>query len=182
MRHFALALLACLAGAGACRADTSLFGDFTVLNGAANASGGHVIFTLNGDGTIAASMVSYGDSILGFGFNSAAINLPESNFAPTAPDNTQGWSDTYGYQASGFSCSVCGLSETWTIGNPGDYTSVFQVLDGGNNSAYDFYFLGESGDWAADAVAESPVPEPSSWMLLGAGVLGLALRQRRRRG
>lgn len=179
-RHIAFALAGCLALVGACQAG-QISGDFTILNGAPSPSGGLVTFTLNGDGTISASMVSYGDTVQGFGFDSVLLDLPESNFSPTAVDNANGWSDMYGSQYSGFYCSACGLTETWTIGTTGEFSSVFDAL-GGGNSTYPLFFISEpNGDqWAADAVASTASPEPSSLMLLGAGVLGLAYRLRRR--
>ena len=178
-RHIAFALAGCLALVGACQAD-QISGDFTILNGALSPSGGLVTFTLNGDGTISASMVSYGDAVQGFSFDSVLSDLPESNFSPTAVDNAFGWSDMYGAQLSGFYCSACGLTETWTIGTTGEFSSVFDALAGGN-STYPLFFYNSNGDqWAADAVASTASPEPSSLMLLGAGVLGLAYRLRRR--
>src|SRR5208283_1738026 len=43
-------------------------------------------------------------------------------------------------------------SETFTIGNPGDYTSVYQVLNGGSNSSVDFFLYDNSGisQWGGD--------------------------------
>jgi hypothetical protein len=164
-------------------AASSLVGNFTILNGAAAPSGGEVTFSLNGDGTIAASLVSTsGNNIVGLGFDSVGVNLPESNFAPTADDNPFGWTDMYGYQPSGFLCGSCGTSETWTIGNPGDFTSVAQAL-GGTTSTYDFFLYDSANNqWAANANFSATVPEPSTWaiMLVGFGGLGMAMRSRRR--
>ena len=114
----------------------------------------------------------------GFGFDSIPINLPESNFAPTTPDNTFGWFDDYGFHHSGFGCSGCGTSETWTIGTPGEFTSVWQALGGGNAST-DFFLYGQNGDeWGANAV--SSVPEASTWMMMLFGFSGLGFAARLR--
>ena len=171
-----LSLIVCLVvfAAGASFAD-ALIGYFnldTSLN--SQPAAGQVIFTLNGNGTIAASLTSYGpNNILGFGFDSVAANLPESGFAPTIPDNPFGWLDSFGYHPSGFLCSACGLTESWVIGNPGDYTSVWQAL-GGTTASVDFFLYDSAGtESGGNAQTYSPVPEPGSLMLLGTGALGL---------
>ena len=179
-----LALVACLLvfAAGASFADAAIgyFNLDTSLNSVPAV--GQVIFTLNGNGTVAATLTDYGpDTIIGFGFNSAAVNLPESGFSPTAPDNPFGWIDSFGYQPSGFLCSACGLTESWIIGNPGDYTSVYQLLTGGAQSSVDFFLLDSAGlQWGGNAQPYSVTPEPGSLMLLGSGVLGLAGMIRRK--
>jgi hypothetical protein len=174
-------LMSGIISAAPARADL-LTADFTIDNGNPSASGGEITFVLNGDGTISADLIStLAGAFQGFGFDSVGVNLPESNFAPTTPDNTYGWSDFYGYHASGFYCSSCGTSETWTIGTPGEFTSVFQAL-GGNNASTDFFLYSQNGDqWGADAA--SAVPEGSTWamMLLGFAGLGfVGYRQRQR--
>lgn len=132
---------------------------------------GQVIFTLNGNGTIAASLTTT-SAFIGLGFNSIAYNLPESGFTPTAPDNPYGWFGSFGLLPSGYLCTSCGVSESWTIGNPGDFTSVWQALGGGNS--VDFYVTGPAGEFAGVAAPYTATPEPGSLMLLGSGVIGLA--------
>ena len=133
------------------------------------ASQGTVTFTLNGDGTIAATVsITNGTNIVGFGYNSLAVNLLESNFSPTLPGNASGWADSFGYHPSGFFCPTCGNTESFTIGNPGDFVSVFGVLDG-NTASTDFFFKDSNDrDWGAR------VPEPGSMLLLASGLVGLA--------
>jgi len=167
-----LSLIVCLVvfAVGASFAD-SLIGNLN-LDTSYNTvtSVGTVIFTLNGDGTIGATLNTT-SAYAGFGFNSVAANLPESGFTPTAPDNPYGWTGSFGYLPSGYYCSACGLQESWIIGNPGDYTSAWQALGGGNT--VDFYVTGAAGEYAGIAAAYSPTPEPGSLMLLGTGALGV---------
>lgn len=177
-----LRLVAGLAGAmlvAAAQAD-SVSGNFLHENGSPSAtSGGSVTFTLNGDGTIAASLTSLDGGIIGFGFDSVNPNLPESGFPPGQPANPYGWLGSYGYFPSGFLASTpYPASMTWTIGNPGDYSSVSQVL-GGPNLSWDFYmFSGPGNEWAA--VAAVPEPQTYAMLALGLGVLGW-MRSRRAR-
>ena len=140
---------------------------------------GQITLTLNGNGTIAASLQDYGPGdILGFGFNSSTQDLPESGFSPTAPLNPDGWTDDFGFQPSGLGCK-CGLDESWVIGNPGNYTSVLQVLTGGTaQTSVDFFLYDSNGgvQYGADEQsysATSATPEPGSFLLFGTGALGL---------
>ena len=144
-------------------------------------SQGEVTFTLNGDGTIAASLMTYYNTIVGFGFNSLAVDLPESNFAPTTPDNPYGWGDSFGSQPSGFLCSACGFDESWTIGNVGDYTSVSQVLNGGSQSTVAFFLYDSTGSQYG-AQTQAAVPEPGSLALaaIEAGLFGVLAALRRK--
>jgi hypothetical protein len=160
----------------------ALVGNFTVDNGNPSASGGQVTFSLNGDGTIAASLsTTLAGSIIGFGFDSIDLDLSESSFSPTVPNNANGWSDSYGLHNSGFSCPACGATESWTIGTSGDFTSVFQTL-GGGNATFDFLLVDSNGDqWAAEALGVTEgVPEPITLSLFGAGLVGAAALRRRK--
>ena len=162
-------------------AASTIAADFMILDGMPSAtSGGHVEFTLNGDGTISAFLTSL-TAIVGFGFDSATSNLPESNFS-VAIVNPYGWLDYYGKHGSGFLTIAGATSISWTIGNPGDFTDVFQAI-AGNAADYDFYLRDASGgEWAADAVEVSTVPLPAGAPLLLAGLGAFGLAARRRKG
>jgi hypothetical protein len=175
MKRLIVAAALCLAVVAPVHADV-IIGDFTIRDGSPSVSGGTIIFTLNPDGTISASLHSMSGDIGGFGFDSIVANLPEWNFSPTVPFNTAGWSTGYGLHASGFFClPQCGPDESWTIGNPGDFTSVLQAL-GGGTASYDFLLLNSAGAWAADVRA----PEPAVLGLLGLGLAALAFSRRRK--
>ncbi len=172
-RAMFLVLCLCLLSVGAF-AD-SVTGYFTIpLSGPPVASQGYVTFTLDSvTHAIDASLtITNGANIVGFGFNSLAVDISESNFLPTQPVNPDGWSDGFGYQPSGFYCPTCGTTETWTI--DGSYSSVYDVLNGGSQSSVDFFLYDSNGSqWGANPSPPTTTPEPSSLLLLGTGVLGV---------
>lgn len=177
-RPILLALPLLFAAVTASYAD-AVVGDFNLDTSLSPvASQGEVTFTLNADGSIAATLTTDFNNILGFGFNSSVADLPESDFSPTTPDNPDGWDDPFGYHASGFACNSCGMSESWTI--DGDYSSVDDVLDGGSNATVDFFLYDSAGNqYGADAVAATP--EPGSMILMATGLLGAFAAFRRKR-
>jgi hypothetical protein len=88
----------------------------------------------------------------------------------------------FGGFSTGFIVETPGVTQiSWTIGTPGEFTSVYQALNGVTSPA-NFAFEDNYGFWLADAQPYdvNPIPEPGSFLLLGTGVLGLigALRRR----
>jgi hypothetical protein len=174
------ALFLLFVGAGRTQAD-SLVGNFD-LDSNLNpiTSVGQVTFTLNGDDTIAASLVSYVNPIVGFGFDSVGVNVYETNFSPPV-SNAFGWVDAFGYHPSGFLANGNSLTETWTIGHPGDYTSVYQAL-GGNTATTDFFLIDSVGNQYGAMAQPNTIPEPSAVALLSiACITGLGYFGWRRR-
>ena len=155
-----------------------LVAEFNIMEGIPSASGGQVTFTLNGDGTIAGSVSSTSGPIAALGFDSATqfgFGLSSSGYGDTSTLNI------YGFQlsaAANFGVPTA-TSLNWTIGIPGEFTSVFQAL-GGGNSTYDFYMFTD-GNWAGNAVAVSAVPEPSTWAMMILGFAGVGFMAYRRK-
>jgi hypothetical protein len=155
-----------------------LVADFNIKEGNPSASGGQVTFTLNGDGTIAGSASSTSGPIAALGFDSATqfgFGLSSSGYGDTSTLNI------YGFQlsaAANFGVPTA-TSLNWTIGIPGEFTSVFQAL-GGGHSTYDFYMFTDA-NWAGIAAAISAVPEPSTWAMMILGFAGVGFMAYRRR-
>jgi hypothetical protein len=144
---------------------------FTVDDGVLVAtSGGQVTLTLNADGTIAANLMSFVGLIRDFALDSLTV-LPESNFVPSLgiQQYNFGVLDRYRLQNTGFFCDVgpaCPAAITWTIGTAGEFTSVFDALNGGALSQYDFFMAVGNDDWAGGRF-NAPGP------VAGAGLPGL---------
>lgn len=166
----------------------SLLGVFNVENGSiGNTIGGQIYFTLNNNGTIDASLYSAFSPIVGFGYNAPTYRYTGSQFLPEdAAYTTTAWTSAYGIYRSGIywtdQSSPPPQSINWTIGNPGEFSSVWQAL--GGDAQYDFVLFPKNTivpiQWAASAVAVSPIPEADiySLMVFGLGVLSLVLRHR----
>ena len=174
-RLFCGALLGASFGLGTLAHADSVHGNFTIRNGVPSSSGGEVTFTLNSDGTIAGSYQAFDTSLVfGFGFDSPQNITDISFIVPPIDLRINGFGNMYGVHKSGFGC-FCGPSMSWTIGKPGDYSSVYDVL-GGGNASHPFYLTDTTGQWAADA---APIPEPNAALLLAGGLAVLAPAIRR---
>lgn len=164
----------------------SLAGIFNIHYGTpGNTIAGQISFTLNGDGTISASLFSNFGGILGFAYDSPSPRYTGSQFpSEGAGYTTTAWVSDYGFFGSGIywenETQLPPSEISWIIGNPGEFTSVWQTL--GGNAAYDFVLFQKGSiitQWAASATAA--VPETDTWAMLLAG-LGLvgAVAQRRK--
>ena len=161
-----------------------LFGEFNLYPDLTLTSPvGEVTFTLNADGTIAASLTSSA-GIRGFGFDSVRY-IPASNFSSTESSDA-GWGDVFGMQRSGLfnRYVIYGqhslTHESWTLGHPGDFTSVWQALGGGTSTVDFFLYTRDVQQFGANA-HPSTVPEPSTFGLLALGAVGLVIGEYGRR-
>ena len=174
MQHFRrLLLITCfLLFAAAFASADQITANFTLNPGLQTVSSqGTVTLLLTLYGVIDGSVtITNGLDILGFTFASVQKNLLLTNFVPTSPTNISGAQTGFGTFNSGFICP-CGTTETFTIGTQGQFTSVLQAL-GGAGTTVDFVLIDSQGfEWGADAIGQSPVPEPSSLTLLAGGVM-----------
>ncbi|MCL4316160.1 MAG: PEP-CTERM sorting domain-containing protein [Gammaproteobacteria bacterium] len=185
MKDFRLVLLGMLLNAVPVHAD-SLVGVFDVINGVSGGTvGGQVSFALNGDGTIAASLSSNFGEIVGFGYNSPSYRYTGSQFSQEGEGYiTTAWATGYGNFGSGIYWTnqnrLPPTAVNWIIGNPGEFTSVWQAF--GGSAPYDFYLLPKTSnvpqEWAANAVASVPEADTFGLMLFGLVMVGVAARRR----
>ena len=182
MKSRLLGALACACGllilAGPATADV-VTGDFNFWYGVpTTVSGGELTLTLNGDGTVGAIATSFVGPIFGVAIDSG-LHFSESNF-PSDYFETS-WLTSWGDYATGLTELVyhSASSVSWTIGAPGQFTSVQQLL-GGSDSSYDFWMAVCTNGYdcysptplTANATV-SAVPLPSTWAMLLIGFAGV---------
>ena len=159
--------------------------NFTILGTSTVPSDGTITLTLNGDGTIAASLsvLSGRGPIIAFGIDTKTT-FSQSNFS-FAPHDTNIWGNFYGQDNTAFNCTTdCGFSESWTIGTASQFTSVLQALNGGSLSSHAFVVLTSPASHvvyqlAADPVV-TPIPPTLPLFAAGLGVFGFVARRRRK--
>ena len=191
-RHSVLSVLmaSCLVAPFTVQAD-ELRGNFVFDEyGDAIASQGSVDFKLSGDGTIAAVVHGIAPGIVVFAYDATPSATYETGFSPNPVFTFNAAFKSYnpqGVYMGGWVDSLPAFSsetdtERWTIGIPGQYTSVWQTL-GGGGANYDFFIYNEAFTYAGNALsyarAASVVPEPATRLLLIAalGLLGLWQRK-----
>jgi len=190
-RFLCLAAMAVIATTNAARADM-LVGDFNMDgNQNAVASVGQITMSLNGNGTINVSVTETASTgIAAVGINSSSFILG-SAFSYANAVNTMVFAST-GLYMSGMGNSDFvthdTFQESWTLGAPGDFTSVLQALGGTALTSFVLELRDPNGGaaiayTAQAALVTSPtptVPEPSSFALLGLGAIGFVIRALRR--
>ncbi len=143
-----------------------------------------VTFTLNGNGTISANLQA-SQSFLSFAFESTSHEV-SSGFSASSYSDTSSTMSPFGQFNSGFTFSggpVLRSQLSWTIGTPGEFTSVYDAL-GGSTASHEFYLLsgGPGGitgtSYASDVSAA--VPEPSTWAMMILGFAGVGFMAYRR--
>ena len=154
-----------------------------------SSSGGELTLTLNGDGTVGAIATSFVGPIFGVAIDSG-LHFSESNF-PSDYFETNWWLTSWGDYATGLAELVyhSASSVSWTIGAPGQFTSVQQLL-GGSDSSYDFWMAVCTNGYdcysptpltANATVAATPLPAALPLFATGLGAMGLFGWRRKRK-
>ena len=155
-----------------------------------------------GDAGIFAAQAGAADSYIAANFNNAPLGGTISNWliGPTFSTELagtvsfwargaadEGFADhlDFGISDSGSSAigsfvlgSVVTVSGDWT-----QYSFNYSAHGAGSTARFGIHYTGladESNYVGIDTVTVTPVPEPSTWLLFGAGLLGLVIRSRRR--
>jgi hypothetical protein len=150
--------------------------------------GAFASFSLNGNGTIAASVTSLYGSIIRFKFNSPALLVSSQFSAPNAYTNPPGTSEVsagFGFFNSGWLVDSSNrpgpTTVSWTIGQPGSFASVADAFRRNYNGGLDGYSLyvlldggsvnaGQGSEWAANIELATAVPEVGTAALMAAGL------------
>lgn len=155
--------------------------------------GGTARFTLQDDGTVRATVNSFGGNIFRLYFNSpthqeAHAFTDSDSYSLGPPTGPYDWITAgYGFYNSGWVDPTYNAREaSWTIGAPGSFKSVWDAFSP-NSMGYSVWFgaldTTEPGNWNSTEwvgkLVASPVPEPSSAILLALGVLVASYKRRK---
>jgi len=167
-----------------------LIANFDFKNGVSTQSGGEIMLTLNGDGTVGATATSFLGAINGFAINSVThyseSGLAINNYFENIYQTGFGTFETgIGFGTIQATIPIA-LEVSWVIGTPGQFSSVQQLL-GGSGSSYDFFLYlcegvncNSAAQWTANAEISS-VPEPSTWAMMILGFAGVGFMAYRRK-
>ena len=165
----------------------------------AAAPGAIASFSLNDDGTIAASVTSLYGAIGAFKFNSPTPQISSQFSVPgliNDPVLNGGFTAGFGWFNSGWqyqTSSTPGVtSVSWTIGQAGSFSSVADAFVRNYNSGQSGWALwvileegsvnaGQVSEWAANIEMAPAVPEASTTAMLLAGLAVLRMVTTRRR-
>lgn len=185
VRLMCIAVMAVVTAGSSARADM-VIGDF---KDASNNLVGQIELTLNGNGTIHASVTeTTAGGIIAVGINSVNF-IMGSGFVPGTAVNTMVFAPS-GFYVSGLANPDWATHDTftnnWTLGAPGQFTSVLQALGGSASTAFVLEVKNPTGGLpigytAQAALVVGTVPEPSSLALFGLGAIGLLIRPLRRK-
>ena len=150
--------------------------------------GGTVTLELKPNGTIFATAQTVGAlNLLSVGLNSKVdyetYGFSASNVEDTQVGTSFGYFDTAWIGIGGQMLGNTTL--TWSIGAPGTFDSVYDVL-GGSRSSYDAFLYvmdiqtSALTEYAANFTAVGSIPEPETYSLMIAGLAAVGLAARRR--